>query len=180
VEFLGFSSGKAAACATQGHCNPLNRILLPSYKRSRWRHGQKFTAGRWLRRLSTTFGLLRNVEYGFLAVPDINPPRGAMMTEATAERRYAGVHCYSCGEPIPVPARIAKKATARDAEGSEAAQEINPAVFNLRCKVCEKENFYGTKDVREMEGEPRLTRPRARAAGSLLRPSIKLARTANA
>jgi hypothetical protein len=103
-----------------------------------------------------------------------------MMTEATAERRYAGVHCYSCGEPIPVPARIAKKATTPDAESSGAAQEINPAVFNLRCKVCEKENFYGPKDVREMDGEPRLTRPRARAAGSLLRPSIKLARTANA
>jgi hypothetical protein len=102
------------------------------------------------------------------------------MTEATAEGRYAGVHCYSCGEPIPVPARIAKKATTADAEGSEATREINPAVFNLRCKVCEKENFYGAKDVREMDGEPRLVRSRARAAGSLLRPSIKLARTASA
>ncbi len=102
------------------------------------------------------------------------------MTEATVERRYAGVRCFSCGEPIPVPARIAKKATPLDAEGSEASREINPAVFNLRCKVCEKENFYGPKDVMEMDGEPRLTRPRARAAGSLLRPSVKLARTANA
>jgi cytochrome c5 len=103
-----------------------------------------------------------------------------MMTEATAERRYAGVRCYSCGEAIPVPKRIAKMATEVDAEGSETAREINPAVFNLRCKVCEKENFYGAKDVTEMEGEPRLTRLRARAAESLLRPAVKLARTANA
>jgi hypothetical protein len=71
-------------------------------------------------------------------------------------------------------------ATELDAEGSETTREINPGVFNLRCKVCEKENFYGAKDVMEIEGEPRLTRPRARTAGSLLRPSVKLARTANA
>ena len=103
-----------------------------------------------------------------------------MMMDVTDERHYAGVRCCSCGEPIPVPARIAKKATAPDAEASENSREINPAVFNLRCKVCEKENFYGAKDVREINGEPRLTRPRARAAGSLLRPSVKLARTASA
>jgi hypothetical protein len=120
------------------------------------------------------------VEYAFLVEPDINPPRGAMMTEVTAERQYAGVRCYSCGEPIQVPARIAKKAAVSDADGSETGPEINPAVFNLRCKVCEKENFYGARDVIQMNGEPRLSRPRARAAGSLLRSSAKLARTANA
>jgi hypothetical protein len=103
-----------------------------------------------------------------------------MMTEVTAERRYAGVRCYSCGEAIPVPKRIAKMATEIDAEGSETTREINPGVFNLRCRVCEKENFYGAKDVMEIEGEPRLARPRAQAAGSLLRHSVKLARTANA
>ncbi len=102
------------------------------------------------------------------------------MTEATAERRYTGVRCYSCGEAIAVPKRIAKQTTAPDAESSETAREINPAVFNLRCKACEKENFYGAKDVMEMDGEPRLSRSRARAAGSLLQQSIKLARTANA
>lgn len=102
------------------------------------------------------------------------------MTETTVERRYAGVRCFSCGEPIPVPTRIARKATALDDAGSETSREINPAVFNLRCKVCEKENFYGAKDVMQMDGEPRLSRPRARAAGSLLHPSVKLARTANA
>jgi hypothetical protein len=53
-------------------------------------------------------------------------------------------------------------------------------VFNLRCKACEKENFYGVKDVANIHGAPRLARPRPRAAGSLLRPDVKLARTANA
>lgn len=99
------------------------------------------------------------------------------MTEATADRRYAGVRCYSCGEAISLPARIAKKATSAD---SDTGGEINPTVFNLRCKACEKENFYGAKDVMEMDGEPRLARPRARAAGSLLHTSLKLSRTANA
>jgi cytochrome c5 len=103
-----------------------------------------------------------------------------MMMEVTAERRYMGVRCHSCGEAIAVPNRIAKKTAPPDAEGSENAHEINPAVFNLRCKVCEKENFYGAKDMMEMHGEPRLTRARAQAAGSLLRPSVKLVRTANA
>ena len=58
--------------------------------------------------------------------------------------------------------------------------ESQPVVFNLRCKACEKENFYGAKDVANIHGAPRLARPRPRAAGSLMRPDIKLARTANA
>jgi len=62
----------------------------------------------------------------------------------------------------------------------EAASESQPVVFNLRCKACEKENFYGAKDVADIHGTPRLARPRARAKASLLRPEIKLARTANA
>jgi hypothetical protein len=69
---------------------------------------------------------------------------------------------------------------AHQADTSEPATEIQPVVFNLRCKACEKENFYGGKDVANIQGTPRAARPRPRSAGSLLRPDIKLARTANA
>jgi cytochrome c5 len=102
------------------------------------------------------------------------------MTQATATQQYSGVHCYACGEAISLPARIAKKAAAVTAETSEVAGEINPVVFNLRCKACEKENFYGAKDVVEIQGTPRSPRPRAHSAVSLLRSQIKLSRTANA
>jgi hypothetical protein len=53
-------------------------------------------------------------------------------------------------------------------------------VFNLRCKACEKENFYGAKDVVNVQGAPRLARPRPGGPASLMRPHLKLARTANA
>ncbi len=103
-----------------------------------------------------------------------------MMVETTAKQRYAGVRCYSCGEAIPVPTRISKKAEISEGIDFEPVREINSSVFNLRCKVCEKENFYGPRDILEIEGTPRLTRLKARAIGSLLRPAMKLARSANA
>jgi hypothetical protein len=70
--------------------------------------------------------------------------------------------------------------TASQAGAPEAGGETQPVVFNLRCKACEKENFYGAKDVANIHGAPRLARPRAHATTQLLRPSLKLARTANA
>lgn len=102
-----------------------------------------------------------------------------MMVETTAKQRYAGVRCYSCGEAIPVPSRISKKAAIGGSD-AEPVRDINSSVFNLRCKVCEKENFYGPRDVLEIEGTPRLTRLKAGPVGSLLRPAVKLARSANA
>ncbi|MGA7623669.1 MAG: hypothetical protein WB630_03220 [Candidatus Acidiferrales bacterium] len=103
-----------------------------------------------------------------------------MMVETAAKQRYAGVRCYSCGEAIPVPSRISKKTATGGSDDAEPVRNINSSVFNLRCKVCEKENFYGPRDVLEIEGAPRLTRLKARPVGSLLRPAVKLARSANA
>jgi len=102
------------------------------------------------------------------------------VTQAIATQQYSGVYCRACGEPISLPARAEKALAAHHADASEPAAEIQPVVFNLRCKACEKENFYGAKDVVNVQGAPRLARPRPRAATSLLRPSLKLARTANA
>lgn len=102
------------------------------------------------------------------------------MNQAIVTQQYSGVYCRACGEPISLPVRAEKALAASQAESSEAVREALPVVFNLRCKACEKENFYGAKDVASIHGAPRLARPRARAAASLLRPDIKLARTANA
>jgi hypothetical protein len=103
-----------------------------------------------------------------------------LVTQAIATQQYSGVYCRACGEPISLPARVEKALAAHQAEASEPAAEALPVVFNLRCKACEKENFYGAKDVVNVLGAPRLARPRPRAAASLMRPNLKLARTANA
>jgi hypothetical protein len=102
------------------------------------------------------------------------------VTQVSATQQYSGVYCRACGEPISLPVRAEKALAAHQAEASEPVREALPAVFNLRCKACEKENFYGAQDVANIHGAPRLARPRARGAAALLRPSLKLARTANA
>jgi hypothetical protein len=102
------------------------------------------------------------------------------VTQATVTQQYSGVYCRACGEPISLPARAEKAITASQAGASEAPGERQPVVFNLRCKACEKENFYGANDLVTIQGTPRLARPRPRATPQLLRPNLKLARTANA
>ena len=102
------------------------------------------------------------------------------MTQAIATQQYSGVYCRACGEPISLPVRAEKALATQLAEISDPASEALPVVFNLRCKACEKENFYGAKDVANIHGSPRQARPRARATAPLLRPNLKLARTANA
>jgi hypothetical protein len=112
--------------------------------------------------------------------PQIDIELRCPMTQATVTQQYSGVYCRACGEPISLPARAEKALTAQQAGTSEGAGESQPVVFNLRCKACEKENFYGAKDVANIHGAPRLARPRARTTPSLLRPNLKLTRTANA
>jgi hypothetical protein len=102
------------------------------------------------------------------------------VTQATVTQQYSGVYCRACGEPISLPARAEKAITASQAGAAEAPGERQPVVFNLRCKACEKENFYGANDLVTIQGTPRLARPRPRATPQLLRPHLKLARTANA
>jgi hypothetical protein len=103
-----------------------------------------------------------------------------LVTQATGTQQYSGVYCRACGEPISLPSRAEKALAAHQAQTSEPAAEIQPVVFNLRCKACERENFYGAMDVAKIHGTPRAARLRPRSAGSLLRPDLKLARTANA
>lgn len=101
------------------------------------------------------------------------------MSVDTQKQKYSGVRCYSCGEAIPLPAKTVQKVHAR-AEKAEAAPAESPIVFNLRCKACEKESFYGVQDIAQIEGTPRLARASARANTKLIRPaSVGLAHAAN-
>jgi hypothetical protein len=129
-----------------------------------------------MRLLYCSQALYNVASYRFLTNYELRCP----VTQAIATQQYSGVYCRACGEPISLPVRAEKALAAHQAEASEPAAEIQPVVFNLRCKACEKENFYGENDVASIHGAPRLARPRSRAATSLLRPSLKLARTANA
>jgi cytochrome c5 len=101
------------------------------------------------------------------------------VTVDAMKQHYSGVRCYSCGEAIPLSERTVQKVKARS-EKAEAAHLETPIVFNLRCKACEKESFYGVKDVLQIEGTPRLSRAAARANSKLMRsPSAGLAQAAN-
>jgi cytochrome c5 len=97
----------------------------------------------------------------------------------TLKEKYFAVRCYSCGEPIPLPSKTVQKVDAR-AEKTEATPSEAPVVFNLRCKACEKESFYGVPDMVQIEGTPRLSRAAARANSKLMRPPARgLAHAAN-
>jgi len=96
----------------------------------------------------------------------------------TQEQKYSGVRCYSCGEAIPLPTKSVQKINAR-AEKADAGPTETPIVFNLRCKACEKESFYGVKDIVQIEGTPRQSRAGARANVKLMRPPAGLAHAAN-
>ncbi|HEY0701792.1 MAG TPA: hypothetical protein VGD60_03410 [Candidatus Acidoferrales bacterium] len=91
------------------------------------------------------------------------------MSVTTQQEKYSAVRCYSCGEAIPLPAKTVQKVHAR-AEKAEATHNDTPIVFNLRCKACEKESFYGVQDMVQIEGTPRISRATARANSKLMRP----------
>jgi hypothetical protein len=87
-------------------------------------------------------------------------------------QHYLGVLCVCCRQPIPLPANR-KEAAQHDPQSSSLISE-DTRMFNLRCNLCEKENFYNMADVIEIEGSPRL-----RTRSTPLRPRSKAARAAN-
>jgi hypothetical protein len=93
-------------------------------------------------------------------------------------QQYSGVRCYSCGEAIPLSAKTLQKVSER-AEQADAVPSESPIVFNLRCKACEKESFYGVQDIAKIDGTPRLSRAGARANAKFIRTPAGLAHAAN-
>ena len=90
------------------------------------------------------------------------------MTEAVTELRYKAVLCRRCRQPIPVPAIVNRmRAEEQDVE----------RVFTVRCRVCENESLYHSRQVIDVEGEPKARR---RVVADALYSDKPLRRAANA
>jgi len=94
-------------------------------------------------------------------------------TEDTTARRYRGVLCGYCRQPIPLPG-IVERLAAADAESASADRKTRS--FHVRCRVCEREKTYHTGDISEFEGSPRA---RTRSRDSAFRVGVKMARAAH-
>jgi hypothetical protein len=102
------------------------------------------------------------------------------MTLGTKMEKYHGVRCHSCGETIPVPARIANKQSLMKQDvNSASAEEPHFPTLNLRCRVCQKENFYKISDVLEVEDITDRSAARKGPAPHRLPPQGKMYKTAN-
>lgn len=71
------------------------------------------------------------------------------------------------------------KTTVFEIEDALGQQEMPASILNLRCKACEKENFYKISEVKEFLGTPLSFATRARSSSTLLRSRNKLSRAAN-
>jgi hypothetical protein len=77
---------------------------------------------------------------------------------AEAKKSYRGVLCSWCGVPIPAPQ---KAAALREELG---CGELDTArSFAARCRLCEYESVYSTREIQDFEGDPppRLLKRRA-------------------
>jgi hypothetical protein len=100
------------------------------------------------------------------------------MNQETKNQHYFGVLCRYCGQPIPVPA-IVLSLEAADRERSSSSREQIDRVFTLRCRACDNEFPYRSKEIVNFEGTPRTRISQARRHG-LLRQSGGVSRAANA
>jgi hypothetical protein len=101
------------------------------------------------------------------------------MSDELKSQRYTGVFCHSCRQPIPVPQRMMDKASLLEIDDQLGHHEAPASILNLRCKACERENFYKISDVQEILGTPLSFAARARPSSTLLRSQNKLSRAAN-
>ena len=93
------------------------------------------------------------------------------------KQQYRGVFCFSCRQPIPLPAIVLHIESLGSNIDSSYTDEPQRRVFSLRCRSCEKEMPYRTADIMEIEGTPKLRRA-AKRLESLRK--LDLSRAANA
>jgi len=77
------------------------------------------------------------------------------MNQQLEKQSYAGVVCRSCRQPIPLPAIVVSMESEIESDGQSLQESSRGRVFSLRCRACDKEMPYRTKDVTEFEGTPR-------------------------
>jgi hypothetical protein len=99
------------------------------------------------------------------------------MSDELKSQKYTGVLCHSCRQPIPVPQRMIDKARLFETEDELGPHELPASILNLRCKACERENFYRISDMQDIPGTPFSTR--ARSSYTLMRSQNRLSRAAN-
>jgi hypothetical protein len=100
------------------------------------------------------------------------------MTLGTKMEKYHGVRCHFCGETIPVPARVANKQASLKLNPVVDSDEHNFPSLNLRCRVCQKENFYKITDVSEVEDIPDQSKSQKGPSLRRLGPQTRILKTA--
>jgi hypothetical protein len=100
------------------------------------------------------------------------------MTLGTKMEKYHGVRCHFCGETIPVPARVANKQASLKLNPVVNSDEHNFPSLNLRCRVCQKENFYKITDVSEVEDIPDQSKSQKGPSLRRLGPQTRFLKTA--
>ncbi len=89
------------------------------------------------------------------------------MIQEITQNKYPGVLCSRCKEPIPVAKRVAVLYEEIKRDELTDREDVKSGAFTLRCRACDEESVYGTEEVREFDGPPRVrTSERKRAASS--------------
>jgi len=99
------------------------------------------------------------------------------MTSEIRTEEYRGVLCRRCSQPIPIPKIVVAMEDAAKQQESLSGQAQGGRVFTIRCRSCEGEYPYRSKDILSLEGTPKSRRLRE---NQLLRESGRLSRAANA
>ena len=101
------------------------------------------------------------------------------MVDEIVKQTYRGVHCMSCRQPIPLPGIVIDREVLAGAGGSLTPHEVREHVFSLRCRSCNREKPYRSRDIVEFEGEPRQRPSGLRNPQTVGRPATGLSRAAN-
>lgn len=101
------------------------------------------------------------------------------MMHEVAKQSYRGVLCMSCRQPIPLPAIVISMEVLPEREESDPRTDQPERVFSLRCRACDREKPYRSRDIIEFEGTPRLRASSVRNPQSVGRRPGGLSRAAN-
>lgn len=96
------------------------------------------------------------------------------MTQDVVKESYRGVLCMSCRQPIPLPAIVIRM----EVPPEDKQLERRELVFKLRCRACDKEKPYRSRDIVAFEGTPRLRSPGIRTPQGVGRQAGGLSRAA--